>query len=203
MSEPEIVPVVFPEVEEVKPLDSSTAGSHTDSRDAVLESIGAKLDAFEAKRAVNSLALVEEFHKAFGLTVASEPTLPEHAPEDLWVLDVASLLLQSVTRLLRTRAANNPACARLALTTEEVGELCDALIDCDKVKVLDALLDIQYINDGSVHTFGMGPVFDTGTERVHTSNMSKLGPDGKPILNENGKVVKGPNYVPVDLTDLV
>jgi NTP pyrophosphatase (non-canonical NTP hydrolase) len=44
---------------------------------------------------------------------------------------------------------------------------------------------------------------DEALDRVHQSNMSKLGEDGKPIRREDGKILKGPNYQPPTLTDLV
>ena len=49
----------------------------------------------------------------------------------------------------------------------------------------------------------MGWLLDEALNRVHISNMSKLGEDGKPIYRDDGKVLKGPNYKPPDLSDLV
>lgn len=122
---------------------------------------------------------------------------------------------------------------RVALLEEEVSELKQALIDGDKVEVLDALLDIQYVLSGAVNAFGMQDVFNEGFIRVHESNMSKLCleyeiastrakyakegiityQDLSPISTENvplyiifredGKYLKNINYKAVQLKDLV
>lgn len=70
-----------------------------------------------------------------------------------------------------------------------------------KAALLKELCDLQYVLSGFAVTFGLP--LDEAFERVHESNMSKLGPDGKPIYREDGKVLKGPNYKKPDLSDLV
>lgn len=70
-----------------------------------------------------------------------------------------------------------------------------------KAALLKELCDLQYVLSGFAVTFGLP--FDEAFQRVHESNMSKLGPDGKPVYREDGKVMKGPNYKKPDLTDLV
>lgn len=70
-----------------------------------------------------------------------------------------------------------------------------------KAALLKELCDLQYVLSGFVVTFGLP--FDEAFKRVHESNMSKLGPDGKPVYREDGKVLKGPNYKKPDLSDLV
>jgi len=70
----------------------------------------------------------------------------------------------------------------------------------DKAELTKELSDLLYVTYGMAVTFGL-PI-DEVFERVHRSNMSKLGDDGKPIYREDGKVLKGPNYQPPDLTDL-
>ena len=70
-----------------------------------------------------------------------------------------------------------------------------------KAALLKELCDLQYVLSGFAVTFGLP--FDEAFRRVHESNMSKLGPDGKPIYREDGKVLKGPNYKKPDLSDLV
>ncbi len=66
---------------------------------------------------------------------------------------------------------------------------------------LKELADLVYVCYGYAATFGWD--LDEAVERVHESNMSKLGDDGKPIYREDGKVMKGPNYKKPDLSDLV
>ena len=87
---------------------------------------------------------------------------------------------------------------RISLIEEELDELKKAIIDKDIKEVADALTDILYVTYGAGHAFGID--LDRCFEEVQNSNMSKLGDDGKPIYNENGKVMKGPNYFKPNLT---
>ena len=86
---------------------------------------------------------------------------------------------------------------RLSLIHEELDELNKAIQNKDIVEVADALTDILYVTYGAGHAFGID--LDQCFNEVQNSNMSKLGDDGKPIYNENGKVMKGPNYFKPDL----
>ena len=81
---------------------------------------------------------------------------------------------------------------RISLIIEELNELKDAIKNNDLVETADALTDILYVTYGAGQAFGIN--LDKCFEEVQNSNMSKLGEDGKPIYNENGKVLKGPNY---------
>ena len=81
---------------------------------------------------------------------------------------------------------------RYDLIKEELDELSVAIKDKDIVEVADALTDLLYVVYGAGHSFGID--LDKCFAEVQRSNMSKLGNDGKPIYNENGKVMKGPNY---------
>ena len=81
---------------------------------------------------------------------------------------------------------------RLDLIREELEELKVALNNKDIKEVADALTDILYVTYGAGHAFGID--LDKCFEEVQNSNMSKLDKNGKPIYNENGKVMKGPNY---------
>ena len=87
---------------------------------------------------------------------------------------------------------NNIVKLRLYLIQEELEELQEAIKQKDLLEVADALTDILYVTYGAGHAFGIN--LDQCFEEVQKSNMSKLGNDGKPIYNENGKVLKGPNY---------
>ena len=110
---------------------------------------------------------------------------------------------------------------RLGLIREEAEEVEDAVclladkvfnaellgidmteeIKAAKAALLKELCDLQYVLSGFAVTFGLP--FDEAFKRVHESNMSKLGPDGKPIYREDGTVLKGPNYKKPDASDLV
>ena len=86
---------------------------------------------------------------------------------------------------------------RISLIEEELKEFKDALFNKDVKEVADALTDILYVTYGAGHAFGIN--LDDCFSEVQRSNMSKLGNDGKPIYNEHGKVMKGPNYFEPDL----
>ena len=87
---------------------------------------------------------------------------------------------------------------RIDLIKEELEELIAAVDDENLLEVADALTDILYVTYGAGHAFGID--LDKCFEEVQNSNMSKLGEDGKPIYNEAGKVMKGPNYFKPDLS---
>ena len=81
---------------------------------------------------------------------------------------------------------------RISLIQEELSELKEAMDNKDLLEVADALTDLLYVTYGAGHAFGID--LDKCFDEVQNSNMSKLGEDGKPIYNEFGKVMKGPNY---------
>ena len=90
---------------------------------------------------------------------------------------------------------------RYNLIKEELDEFKKALDNNDLLEVADALTDILYVTYGAGHAFGIN--LDACFEEVQNSNMSKLGKDGKPIFNENGKVMKGPNYFKPNLSQFL
>ena len=90
---------------------------------------------------------------------------------------------------------------RLDLISEELEELKNAMENKDLLEVADALTDILYVTYGAGHAFGID--LDKCFEEVQNSNMSKLDENGKPIYNEAGKVMKGPNYFKPDLSKFV
>ena len=90
---------------------------------------------------------------------------------------------------------------RIDLIKEELEELTEAMKDENLLEVADALTDILYVTYGAGHAFGID--LDKCFEEVQNSNMSKLGDDGKPIYNEKGKVMKGPNYFKPNLSKFV
>ena len=90
---------------------------------------------------------------------------------------------------------------RIDLIKEELDELQEAMKNNDLLEVADALTDILYVTYGAGHAFGID--LDRCFEEVQNSNMSKLDENGKPIYNESGKVMKGPNYFKPDLSKFV
>ena len=113
--------------------------------------------------------LVEEFMTAFGQDVEKGASMPDR----------------------------KTAMLRLKLILEEYEELETAVEEQHLVGIADALTDILYVTYGAGHAFGIN--LDECFEEVHESNMSKLGPDGKPIYRDDGKVMKGPDYREPDL----
>ena len=90
---------------------------------------------------------------------------------------------------------------RCDLIREELDELQEAIKNEDIKEVADALTDILYVTYGAGHAFGIN--LDKCFAEVQSSNMSKLGIDGKPIYNEKGKVMKGPKYFKPNLGKFV
>lgn len=123
-----------------------------------------------------TLEQVQEFHETYGLPVEDAPNLSDPQTNEL----------------------------RINLLAEELDELKVALAEDDKVEVLDALIDLQYVLDGAFLSLGFADVKEAAFNEVHRSNMSKLGADGKPIRREgDGKVMKGPNYFKPDMVQFV
>tara|TARA_B100001741_G_C16494336_1_gene571284 strand:+ start:457 stop:828 length:372 start_codon:yes stop_codon:yes gene_type:complete len=113
---------------------------------------------------------VRLFMKTFGQEVKTNPSLSTNKINDL----------------------------RISLINEELDEFREAIKNDNIKEVADALTDILYVTYGAGHAFGID--LDKCFDEVQRSNMSKLGKDGKPIYNEHGKVMKGPNYFKPDLT---
>ena len=112
---------------------------------------------------------VKEFMNTFGQEVKNNPEFPDKKIVEL----------------------------RKKLIDEEFNELKEAIDDNNIIEVADALTDILVVTYGAGVSFGIN--LDKCFEEVHRSNMSKLSEDGKPIYNEYGKVMKGPNYSPPNL----
>ncbi|MCH1582777.1 MAG: nucleoside triphosphate pyrophosphohydrolase family protein [Flavobacteriales bacterium] len=115
---------------------------------------------------------VATFHRTFGLRVEESPNI---------VLSQDEMAL------------------RHSLMAEENDEYLEAVRDGDLVEVADALGDMLYILCGTIISHGMQDVMADVFRNIQASNMSKLGPDGKPIYREDGKVMKGPGYFKPDI----
>jgi predicted HAD superfamily Cof-like phosphohydrolase len=90
---------------------------------------------------------------------------------------------------------------RYDLIKEELNELEQAMKTKNLKEIADALTDILYVTYGAVYAYGIN--LDKCFKEVQRANMSKLGNDGKPIYNEKGKVMKGPNYSEPNLKQFV
>ena len=116
---------------------------------------------------------VKKFMETFGQEVKSKPAFPS----------------EKISKL------------RYDLIKEELDEFQEALNDKSLKEFADSLTDILYVTYGAGHAFGID--LDKCFDEVQRSNMSKLGSDGKPIYNEHGKVMKGPNYFEPNLKKFI
>jgi predicted HAD superfamily Cof-like phosphohydrolase len=118
---------------------------------------------------------VVEFHRAFGITVETSPTIP--SPE--------------VQKL------------RYDLALEELNEFREACKEGDIVEIFDAIVDQLYILLGTAATFGLSDALINGFKEVHKSNMTKLDSNGEVIRHPNGKVAKSELYQEPDLKQII
>tara|TARA_B100001996_G_scaffold349405_1_gene308092 strand:+ start:2217 stop:2588 length:372 start_codon:yes stop_codon:yes gene_type:complete len=116
---------------------------------------------------------VKKFMKAFGQKVITKPQFPDEKTANL----------------------------RFDLIKEELNELEQAMKENNLIEVADALTDILYVTYGAGCAYGVD--LDKCFKEVQRANMSKLGNNGRPIYNEKGKVMKGPNYLPPNLKQFV
>lgn len=154
----------------------------------------------------NTIQAVREFHDAFEYPTPNKPCIPDwsrDATGPMYALgNSLNKNLEQFKKFIEPFEEKPMCMQRAALMLEELAEFVIAMADKDVLRAFDALLDLRYVNDGSVNALGLAPVFAEGFRRVHASNMSKL-KDGKVIKDDNGKVVKGDWYQPVDLSDLI
>lgn len=127
--------------------------------------------------------VVKEFHKAF--------EAPINVPMSDTHLELRyKLLFEEFTELKEEVAAAMADIASYGVVKKKTKE-----------RMLKEMADLQYVLSGMAVTFGLP--LQVAFVRVHKSNLSKLGADGKPVLREDGKVLKGINYAPPDMEDLV
>ncbi|MDI6024051.1 hypothetical protein QBL02_10890 [Leucobacter sp. UT-8R-CII-1-4] len=127
-----------------------------------------------ADEAVSNTQIVSEFHVAFDLPIASRP---------------------------RGRVSNELSKLRVELLREEFEEFKNAVECEDVVAIADALGDIVYVTYGAAITYGID--LDAVLREIHRANMSKLGQDGRPVIREDGKVLKGSDYRPPRIVDVL
>ena len=122
---------------------------------------------------MSNFSSVKKFMETFGQEVKNKAEFPNEKIQDL----------------------------RVNLIDEELSELKEAIENKDIKEVADALTDILYVTYGAGHAFGID--LDKCFDEVQRSNMSKLDENGKPIFNEHGKVLKGPNYFKPNLEKFI
>jgi predicted HAD superfamily Cof-like phosphohydrolase len=145
---------------------------------------------------VTTYELTFQFHEAFGHPAETEPTVPSEKQRLLRAKLIASELTElcdamGVEILVQRAPGSHDYTIRAALTGQPV----------DMVGVADGLGDLDVVVNGGFCIFGLdGPGI---AEEIYNSNMTKLGPGGKPIIAQDGKIVKGPYFVEPDLTRFV
>ena len=134
-------------------------------------------------KTLNREDIVHEFHRNF-----------KHPVDEQWTVTLLELRMNLI------REESN----------EVIEEFVNMIMDLErgkpvsivqKTNILKELCDLQYVLSGAAVALGLD--IQTAFIRVHNSNMSKLGEDGKPVYREDGKVIKGPDYLPPNLKDLV
>ena len=112
--------------------------------------------------------------------------------------------METFGQIVRTKPQfpdNKTMQLRFDLIQEELNELEKAMKTKNLKEVADALTDILYVTYGAGYAYGID--LDKCFKEVQRANMSKLGTDGKPIYNDKGKVMKGPNYSEPNLKQFV
>jgi len=121
------------------------------------------------------LEQVKEFHKAFSVFLQGNP-----ASIPVAVMDIRATLMR-----------------------EEMKEVIDAMQNEPLENIAKELADLLYVVYGTIGAYGLQDKMEKVFDEVHRSNMSKLGTDGKPLLREDGKVMKGPSYSPANIASVL
>jgi len=121
------------------------------------------------------LKQLKEFHTAFNLGWQEEPTQIDEKTKKL----------------------------RISIMNEELKEAIDAIESEPLENIAKELADVLYVVYGTIGEYGLEEKMEDVFDEVHRSNMSKLGPEGKPIYREDGKVLKGPHYTPPDIKSIL
>lgn len=135
---------------------------------------------------------VGEFHNAYDQPILTKPQVPSGDRVRLRLALIAEEFIELLAATTVGLGFTQPGMMdafRKAIAQVE--------IQVDLPELADALADLDYVIEGTRLEFGIngGPIAD----EVHRSNLSKLGPDGKPVRREDGKIMKGPNYSPPDI----
>lgn len=155
-----------------------------------------------------TMDLVREFHQVFGCHIGAGPELPELSPLARRKVEQLAHHMKQASTMAHIFAENHrgtPAgvfFARLQLIQEELYEYATAVLEGKIYRVAHELADLQYVVDGAWLNHGISAFKVPAVMEIHQANMTKLGEDGKPIVNEAGRVVKGPNFKKADLSGM-
>lgn len=151
---------------------------------------------------------VREFHEKFDCGIAETPRLPRVSDTVNLILQRGVMELHQLAWLMMQAAASERGeeshllLIRLQLLLEELAELAEALREGDVEAALHELVDLLYVVEGTFLSLGLWEVKEQALLEIHRSNMTKL-VDGRPALNEAGRVVKGPDYQKPDLKKIL
>lgn len=138
---------------------------------------------------------VSDFHRANGVPILDTPQVPADERVRLRLRLIAEEFCELLAASLADGEGQNSLVDHIGWTLRE--HINSAAPRVDLVEVADALADLDYVIEGTRLEFGIdgAPI----AAEIHRSNMSKLGPDGKPVLRPDGKITKGPSYSPPDV----
>lgn len=142
---------------------------------------------------------VVEFHETFGHPVSWSPTVPDAETRRLRCALLLEEVLEFCTAsgfVVREVEVNNEVKLELFSFDGTAEAAATSLTEA-----ADALADIRYVTDGAALVWGIP--LEKCLREVHRSNMSKTGPDGKPLLRDDGKILKGPNFTPPAIAEIL
>ncbi len=141
---------------------------------------------------------VHEFHRVMGQPILTTPCVPDADRVRLRL----RLILEEFTELLTACGIPEPTVVGIGVYRDIIKAI-DAVKSeqVDLVEVADALGDIAYVVEGMCLELGINS--ETVLAEIQRSNLSKLGEDGKPVYNADGKVTKGPNYSPPNIAEVL
>lgn len=154
------------------------------------------------------IEMLREANASFGNYTAPEPGVPDMSDRakgwlTRWAGRLAEMAQEAKEVATQLRIQGDDAGAllviRCQLSMEETGEWTEALVEGDLAHIAKELSDMSYVTDGHYLTLGLGDLKLPIYRANHEANMSKLGEDGKPIISDAGRWVKGPNYRPADI----
>lgn len=141
---------------------------------------------------------VREFHEAFGLPAPQHPSQPDTELVRLRMRLIREEFEEVMEELTWfSRNMSDPDVRASA----EWRQVAWEVLNEKHRRLLKELSDLRYVVEGTAVAFGLD--ISGAYMEVHRSNMSKLGEDGKPVLREDGKVLKGPNYFEADMSKFV
>jgi len=152
-----------------------------------------------------TMANIGEFHTAFGIPNAPKPSLPGYRREVRdwlsWYFGKLRTLAAIMHGDAKVKEGDNTLIIRMQLMTEELAEVCEAMRDGDLHGTLHELTDLSYVVEGTFLSLGLQDHFLPAHKAIHEANMSKL-VDGKPVVDEAGRVQKGPDFKKADMGEV-